>query len=115
MGPISVVKSIPSFPKKRVLIETYNEIEVSAFSVANDERITFEAEGNMAKLWQVTVAILNGIHMDSIVPCDYTTIRGNDKRKPNAKCPDCGKKNKKCKCVKQEPNDELVSFTSSLV
>ena len=105
-GMISIAPStseypanVPSFPKKRVVINLYDKIEVSAFSVANDDRITFKAEGDLAKIWQITAALLNGVDASSIVPCDYLTItRDEPKKKPNAKCPRCGKKNKKCRC-----------------
>jgi len=104
---------VPSFPKKKVLIEIYDKIEVDVFSVANDDRITFKAEGDLAKVWQITCAVLNGINMDSIVPCDYLTIHKQEKKKPNAKCPGCGRKNKKCKCPKKEEYECGDDWTST--
>jgi len=94
---------LPSFPKKRVLFQIYDKIEVNAFSLANDDRINFKAEGDLAKIWQITTAVLNGVHIDSILPCDYMTIRREEKKKPNAKCEGCGMKNKKCRCEAPKP------------
>jgi len=89
---------LPSFPKKRILEEIYESVEVHAFSVANDDIINFKAEGELAIMWQTMMVILNGVDEQSIVPCDYMTIKGKNKKKPNAICSLCGRKNKKCRC-----------------
>jgi peptide deformylase len=93
---------IPSFPRKKVLCYLYDNIEVDAYSLSNDDRINFKASGDLAKIWQINALILNGIDPESIVPCDFMTIKGKEKKKPNAKCPECGYKNKKCKCEQPE-------------
>lgn len=90
--------TLTSFPKKKVLIEIYDKIEVDAFSLANDDRISFKANGNLAAIWQIAATALNGIDINSIVDADFLTIKNPEKRRPNDKCSGCGKKNKKCKC-----------------
>ena len=93
---------IPSFPRKKVLCQVYDNIEVSAYSLANEDRITFKASGDLAKIWQITVLMLGGVDPESIVPCDFLTVRKTDKKKPNDLCSKCGYKNKKCRCEDKE-------------
>lgn len=89
---------LPSFPNKRILEEIYESVEVGAYSVANDDWIKFNVEGNLAILWQTMVMVLNGIEEKSIVNSDHKTIKGKIKKRPNAICEGCGRKNKKCRC-----------------
>jgi peptide deformylase len=92
--PISLV----SLPKNKVMMDVAGVIQVNAFSVAEDDRQDFKTTGLLANIWQIVVKTLEGIDPDAVIPNDYMTIRDTTKKSRNEKCPDCGKKNKRCIC-----------------
>ena len=92
--PIDLV----SLPKNKVMMDIADTIQVNAFSVSEDDRQDFKTTGLLANIWQIVVKTLDGIDQDAIISNDYLTVKNVDKKKRNEKCPNCGKKNKKCIC-----------------
>ncbi|MBD3407299.1 MAG: hypothetical protein GF411_14370 [Candidatus Lokiarchaeota archaeon] len=87
-----------SFPQHKLRLGVMPQATVSGFSLISNDREEFEAEGELAHYWQAIQYMFNGVNKDDIVDRDIMTLKGKSKVKPNARCPECGRKFKKCRC-----------------
>jgi hypothetical protein len=89
-----------SFPRKKIIIPVNSGALVSAYSVDDEDRIDLDLdEGELSLVWWVVNYCLGGVCKDDVMQRDYRTVRKTTpKRKPNARCEECGRKNKICIC-----------------
>lgn len=90
--------TLVSLPRKNVVVPVQDIIRISAFCIEQDERVSFTIADELAMIWQTMIYIMGGVDEDDVVDCDHLTIKNTVKKKPNAKCDGCGKKNKRCTC-----------------
>lgn len=91
-----------SFPRNKLRLEVCQQVTVSGFSLITNDLEEFEAEGTLAYYWQAILHLFNGMKKEDIVSRDVMTLRGKSRIKPNARCQECGRKFKKCRCEVNE-------------
>lgn len=92
----TVERKIVNLPKNVIRLQVHPICVLSYDNLAGQPE-SYRAEKDVAIILQALCYILDGRPLE-VMRRDWATVRKPEKKKINARCPVCGKKNKLCSC-----------------